>query len=234
MINNYITQMKSNTLLMLLKIAPVLLLIFALIAGVSSAAFGQSSANETITASANIIQGVSVGDDTQNLKFGNILQDTGKIVLATDGSVDASAAGTGGSGDGITGGEQRGYVSIESTADTNIRVLLTLPTQLLHSNGSNTLSIQFSTTGTNFNLNGMVSANKPTGEETITALAGSASGNWTFQEPNGTWNTTQSPSFVMPEGGKAYMVLGAEVVAGRFQALGTYTGDIVVTASILN
>lgn len=218
----------------MIKTVSIFLLAVTVLVSFSSVALGQSNDDATIQATATVIAAMAVGEETQDLEFNNILVNSAKFISATDGSVDASAASTGGSGDGITGGEQRGYVSIESTAGTNIRVLLTLPTQLLHSDESNTLSIQFSTTGTNFNLNGLVSANKPSGEETLTALAGSASGNWTFQEPNGTWNTTQSPSFVMPEGGKAYMVLGAKVVAGGFQTLGTYTGDIVVTASILN
>lgn len=198
-----------------------------LLVGFSSVTMAQSTDNATINANATVVQDMVVGNDTNNIEFNNILKGSGKFITAADGSVDAAAATTSGSVDGVTGGEERGWFDISIVAGTNVALNLDVPSNLL--NGAETLSFSVGTSGfDNTDLNGMLTATKPTGTTAVTAITGGAGTGFTFG--NGTWSLDSA--FTMPAGGTVYLALGGETFASTTQALGNYSGDLTLTATV--
>jgi len=215
-----------------MKKLTTLLFAVTLLVGFSSVTMAQSSDNATISANANVVQDMVVGNESENLEFNNILVNSAKFIDATDGSVDASATGTGAAADGITGGETRGYFSIEIISGTNVDVTLTVPSNL-EDGSSNTLQIGFDETGIGDetgNLNGLLTETEPTGTASVTAITGGAGSNFTFASGDGEWDLDSA--FTMPSNGKVYLALGGEVSATSDQELGSYAGDITLTATV--
>ncbi|MDR9408297.1 MAG: hypothetical protein RI573_05580 [Balneolaceae bacterium] len=211
-----------------MKKLKTLLFTATLLVGFSSVSMAQSTDNATITANANVVQDMVVGNEFEDLEFNNILVNSAKFIDATDGSVDASATGTGAAADGITGGETRGYFSIEIADGTNVDLTLEVPSDLEDGN-SNTLTIDFSDTGDGgTDLNGLLTETEPTGTASVTAITGGAGSNFTLA--SGEWDLDSA--FEMPSGGKVYLALGGEVSASSTQTLGSYTGDITLTATV--
>lgn len=198
-----------------------------LLVGFSSVTMAQSTDNATINAKATVVQDMVVGSDKNDIEFNNILKGSGKFITAADGSVDAAAATTSGSVDGVTGGEERGWFDISIVADTNVDLNLDVPSNLL--NGAETLSFSVGTSGfDNDDLNGMLTETKPTGNTAVTAITGGAGTGFSFA--NGTW--TLDTEFEMPAGGTVYLALGGETYASTTQALGNYSGDLTLTATV--
>ncbi|MFD2532938.1 hypothetical protein [Gracilimonas halophila] len=213
-----------------MKKLKTLLFASSLLVGFSSVTMAQSTDNATISANANVVQDMVVGNEFEDLEFNNILVNSAKFIDATDGSVDASATGTGAAADGITDGETRGYFSIEIISGTNVDVTLDVPSNL-EDGSSNTLQIGFGETGIGDetdNLNGLLTETEPTGTASVTAITGGAGSNFTLT--TGEWDLDSA--FEMPSGGKVYLALGGEVSASSTQTLGSYTGDITLTATV--
>ena len=211
-----------------MKKLTTLLFAVTLLVGFSSVTMAQSSANATISANANVVQDMVVGTDFEDLEFNNILVNSGKFIDATDGSVDATT----GTAVGITGGETRGYFSIEIISGTNVDVTLTVPSNL-EDDSSNTLQIGFDESGIGDetgNLNGLLTETEPTGTASVTAITGGAGSNFTFASGDGEWDLDSA--ITMPNSGKVYLALGGEVQASSNQELGSYTGDIILTATV--
>lgn len=209
-----------------MKKLTTLLFAVTLLVGFSSVAMAQSSDNATISANANVVQDMVVGNEFEDLEFNNILVNSAKFIDATDGSVDATT----GTADGITGGETRGYFSIEIISGTNVDLTLDVPSNLEDDN-SNTLQIGFGETGIGDetgNLNGLLTETEPTGTESVSAISGGAGSN--FSLASGEWDLDSE--FAMPSGGLVYLALGGEVQASSNQELGSYTGDITLTATV--
>ena len=214
-----------------MKKLTTLLFAVTLLVGFSSVTMAQTSEDDaTITANANVVEDMVVGNESENLEFNNILVNSAKFIDAKDGSVDASAEGTGAAADGITGGETRGYFSIEITSGTNVAVTLTVPSNL-EDDSSNKLQIGFDESGIgneNDNLNGLLTENEPTDTESVTAITGGAGSNFTLTSDD--W--VLDSEFAMPNSGKVYLALGGDVSATSDQELGSYAGDITLTATV--
>lgn len=211
-----------------MKKLTTLLFAVTLLVGFSSVTMAQSTDNATITANANVVQDMVVGNENENLEFNNILLNSAKFIDATDGSVDA----TGGFEDGVTGGETRGYFSIEIVEGTNVDLNMDVPSNLVDDD-SNTLLIVFGTTGLgdeSGNLNGLLTETEPTGTTPVSAIVGGAGTDFSFDTGLGEYDLDSA--FSMPSGGKVYLVLGGEVEALSNQPLGEYTGDITLTATV--
>lgn len=210
----------------------VITLLFAvtLLVGFSSVANGQSSDDATISANANVVQDMVVGNDTNDIEFNNILRNSGKFINAADGTVDAAAATTSGTVDGVTGGEERGWFDISIVAGTNVNLTLAVPSTLNNGdNGDNTIQFSVGTSGfDNSDLNGLITETKPTGTTAVTAITNGEGTNFTFS--SGDW--TLDTAFEMPAGGTVYLALGGETVAASDQALGSYTGTLTLTATV--
>ena len=206
-----------------MKTITTILAAVLLFAGLHSKALAQSDASTT-TASANVVQSLEVGAESQNLDFGNMLAGTTKQVSASNGLV---VLGTGG---GITGGEQRGYISIETAGGTSLDLSLTVPSSL-QDGSNNTLSLDFDTSRggtTQSNLFTRISEVKPTGTD---ALDNYNDGFILFNYNGGTWSL-DNPPIIMPASGTVYMALGGEVFADENQPAGNYSGDVTLTATI--
>ncbi|MFD2532936.1 hypothetical protein [Gracilimonas halophila] len=215
-----------------MKKLKTLLFASSLLVGFSSVSMAQSTDNATINANANVVQAMVVGDLNQDLDFGNILQNSAKIILPANQQVDATASGTSGSEDGITDGETRGFVSIDMVSGTNITLSVQVPEDL-SDGSSNTLPISFDANGidgesTTGGLNGLVTAELPTGSGLVNAYESMST--TAFSKSSNTWSTISS--FPMPAGDRVFLVLGGEVSAGANQVLGTYSGDITITATV--
>ena len=212
-----------------MKKLKTLLFTATLLVGFSSVSMAQSTDNATINANANVVQAMVVGGDTNDIEFNNILLNSTKFIDATDGSVDAEAR-TVGNVDGITGGEERGWFDISIAGGINVDVSLNITTQLKDENNN---SLGFSTSEKGFGykeLNGMLTETKPTGTTPITAIDGGEGTKFSFLET--TW--TLDNAFTMPESGTVYLALGGETFALTDQVLGTYSGDLTLTATVVD
>lgn len=212
-----------------MKKLTTLLFASTLLAGFSSVAMGQSTDNETISANANVVQGMVVGDEKQDLEFNVIVVNTYKEIDAATGTADAKAATTNGviagRGDGITGGESRGYISIEIVEGTNVDLSMDPPDYLTNSNDTQ-LIIGF---GLSLNeMRALLTTTKPTGTTTVSAIEGGATTD--FTRGGTSWDL--SDAFEMPAGDKVYLVLGGYVTATSDQEVGNYKGDFTLTATI--
>lgn len=211
-----------------MKKLTTLLFAVTLLVGFSSVTMAQSTDNATISANANVVQDMVVGNEFEDLEFNNILVNSAKFIDATDGSVDATT----GTADGITGGETRGYFSIEILDGTNVDLTLDVPSNL-EDGSSNTLQIAFGETGIGDetdNLNGLLTETEPTGTASVTAIDNGAGSDFSREPGTGVWDLDSA--FEMPNSGIVYLALGGEVQASSNQELGSYTGDITLTATV--
>ena len=214
-----------------MKKLTTLLFAVTLLVGFSSVTMAQSSDEATISANANVVDDIVVGNEVQDLEFNNILVNSAKFIDAEDGTVDASATGTAGTDDGITGGETRGYFSIEIAEGVEVNVELTVPSNL-KDDSNNTLEIDFDESGIDDetgNLNGLLTEDEPTGTESVSAITGGEGDDFTYD--NGEWTLD---NVEMPKSGKVYLALGGEVSATIDQQSGSYEGDITLTATVAN
>ena len=210
-----------------MKKLTTLLFAVTLLVGFSSVTMAQSSDNATISANANVVQDMVVGNDTNDIEFNNILIGSGKFINAADGTVDATAASTSGTVNGVTGGEARGWFDISIVAGTSVDLSLAVPSTLVK--GEDTLDFSVGASGfDNEDLNGLLTETKPTGTTTVTAITGAAGTDFSFTD--GTW--TLDTAFEMPAGGTVYLALGGETFAASDQELGSYSGDITLTATV--
>ncbi|MFD2532937.1 hypothetical protein [Gracilimonas halophila] len=202
-----------------MKKLTILLFAVTLLVGFSSVTMAQSTDNATISANANVVQDMVVGNEFEDLEFNNILVNSAKFIDATDGTVTAN---------GVTGGETRGYFSIEIISGTNVDLTLDVPLNL-EDGSSNTLSIDFSDNGdAGTDLNGLVTETKPVGNASVTAITGATGSDFTLT--TGVW--VLDSEFAMPSGGLVYLALGGQVTATSDQEVGSYTGDITLTATV--
>lgn len=222
-----------------MKKLTTLLFAVALLMGFSSVAMAQSSDDASINANATVVQGMQVGEESQDLDFNNILRNSAKFIGALNGIADASAAGTKGTVDGITGGESRGYFSIEIAPGASVDISLNVPTNIIDAAQGfpfPALPIDFSDTGDGGdNFNGFLTEQQPgTGPGGVTPISTgvTAGSNFTFDPGDSIWSLDNA--FEMPESGKVYLVMGGEVSAASDQELGEYTGFIELTATIAN
>lgn len=210
-----------------MKVTAHILITTFLLVGFSSVTMAQSTDNATITANANVVQDMVVGGDANDIEFNNILLNSTKFINATDGSVDAEAR-TSVNVDGITGGEERGWFDISIAGGINVDVSLNITTQLKDEHNN---SLGFSTSEKGFGyqeLNGMLTETKPTGTTPIIAIDGGEGNKFSFAGT--TW--TLDNAFTMPESGTVYLALGGETFALTDQELGTYSGELTLTATV--
>ena len=215
-----------------MKKLTTLLFAGAMLVSFSSVAMAQSSDNETISANATVVQGMVVGDDTNNIEFNNILIGSGKFINAADGSVDAAAASTSGSVNGITGGEERGWFDISIVAGTDFDFTLAVPSTLSDGNGNSLpFSVGNSPDFLNNSLNGVLTETKPSGSTSVSNFPFFRLF-WDFSD--GIWTLDTLVDVTMPDSGKVYLALGGFTLAASDQALGTYSGTIILTATVIN
>ena len=194
-----------------------------LIAGLHSKVLAQS--NATTTASANVVQNLEVGEESQNLDFGDMLAGTLKQISAFDGAVSLLNDAR------VNGGEQRGFIRVETAAGSTVNVSLAVPSNLQDSN-DNTLPVDFDTNygGTNQGtLNFRITEVKPTGSTEVNNIPGYG---FSHTYSSGVWSLDSG--FAMPASGTFYFTLGGEVSAGENQPLGEYSGDITLTVTLNN
>ena len=213
-----------------MKKLTTLLFAVTLLVGFSSVTMAQTSEDDaTISANANVVQDMVVGNDTNDIEFNNILIGSGKFIDAADGTVDATAASTSGTVNGVTGEEERGWFDISIAAGTSVDLSLAVPSTLVK--GDDTLDFSVGAIGfDNEELNGLLTETKPTGTTTVTAITGAAGTDFSFTD--GTW--TLDTAFEMPADGTVYLALGGETFADSEQELelGSYSGDITLTATV--
>ena len=194
-----------------------------LLAGLHTKTMAQS--NATTTASANVVQNLEVGGESQSLDFGDIIAGTKKRV-GHGNTVDTFDGG-------IVGGEQRGYISIETAGGNSVDLSLAVPSTLEDEN-SNTVSVTFEVNDGNGNpagyLEGRITETDPAGGELGPRLQNMAVDS--FEKGSGTWSLKNS--FQMPAGGIVYLLLGGEVSTDTNQTVGSYSGDVTITATINN
>ena len=221
------------------------ILIFGLL-GFAPVVSAQSTDNETITANARVLGTLKVGEQTNDLNFGNILINSAKRVQAVDGSVTALAAETnlsdtieGGEVNGITGGEERGWFDITADPGTELNVEVRILSRLRLSQAE-VLYIVFTEDGStpvnglNNTLNGLITETQPSGTNTLTPIDGGASDDFERSGPTA-WRLSSgsfTQPFEMPASGKVYFVIGGEVVAKADTSPGMYTGDIELEVSV--
>ena len=211
-----------------MKKIPTLLLTAALLAGLNSAALAQSDASTT-TASANVVQNITVGAESQNIDLGDIVAGTGKFISVHDGVVYLK------DDEGITGGEQRGYFSIETAAGTVIDISIAVPSTL--EDGSNTLAVNFDSGvngSSNLYMNGKVTNQAPTGTVAIANYSSGTGNHFTYNSDTSTWDLNNDQLITMDTDGKVYFALGGQVTANENQPAGSYNGSITLTATINN
>jgi hypothetical protein len=100
-----------------------LLFSFGLLMVLSSDVYGQS-VDKIATAEANVLTDISL-DGTQDLEYTTVLQNTQKYIDVLDGAVKLPKS------TGVTGGEKRGYFTIEGTVGTKMNIEITFPASLL-------------------------------------------------------------------------------------------------------
>lgn len=222
------------------------ILILALL-GFASVVSAQSTDNETITANARVLGTLKVGEQTNDLNFGNILINSAKRIQAVDGSVTALAAETnlsdaidGGEVNGITGGEERGWFDITADPGTELNVEVRILSRLSLSQAE-VLYIVFTEDGRNprngpaNTLNGLITETQPSGTNTLTPIDGGAGVDFERLFGMSAWRLG-SPLFFepfeMPASGKVYFVIGGEVVAKADTSPGIYTGNIILEVSV--
>ena len=216
-----------------MKKLTTLLFASTLLVSFSSVAMAQSSDNETISANATVVQGMVVGGEQGDLDFKNVLVDSWKTIDA----LDNTARATGGTVNGVTGGESRGFFSIEIVEGTPVDYSLAVPENLVgpgEAGSEATLPIEFNTDNLPFGestmFNGALTTTDPavTDDLNLSLLMGGSNND--FSDP------TTSPitlnDLAMPNGGKVFLVFGGTVKAADGQALGSYTGDLTLTATV--
>mgnify|MGYP002760340563 CR=1 FL=1 len=199
-----------------------------LIAGLHSKALAQSDASTT-TASANVVQNITVGAESQNIDLGDIVAGTGKFISVHDMEVHLK------DDEGITGGEQRGYFSIETAAGTVIDISIAVPSAL--EDGSNTLAVNFDSGvngSSNLYMNGKVTNQAPTGTVAIANYSSGTGNHFTYNSDTSTWDLNNDQLITMDTDGKVYFALGGQVTANENQPAGNYSGSITLTATINN
>ena len=129
----------------------------------------------TMTASAELTTPITVtpGD---NIATGTIIQGTSKFISALTGAVDAAAATTTGSKDGLVGGEQRGFIRVQGgPSDGAFNVEVTVPSDLESEDGD-FLAIRFDTNKdeeTRMGFNGAIVSEFPGNNVNLTNSAAS-------------------------------------------------------------
>ena len=191
------------------------------------------STEATIQADANLITDVSV-DATQEIDFGIIIQDSKKTIDP----LDNSASDDGGNVTGLIGSENRGYFTLDGTGGTNVDLQLVTPGSL-EDPGGNSLDVIFGSQSTNV-LQAIVTDTEPTESESVSAISngdGISGNDFSCQEDFITKNLTclTTNSIQLPQDtGIVYVVVGGEVTASDTQNVATYSGDITLTATIVN
>ncbi len=217
-----------------------ILLTVVLLAAWSPAALAQNDAAGT-TASANVITDLFVGNKINALNFGNILVGSSKYLDAGNpgGSfVDATASGTGGSVDGVTGGEELGFISIKT--NSVVRIEVRLPGRIYSESGQ-WMPVDWSSNGQGggigYNLRAGVSSNYTDGSPPTTNLESVSlvKGNWNFSTISGENTTIYYEGLDIGDaGGEIFVVVGGQVNASTSQPTDVYQGDITIIATILN
>ena len=215
-----------------MKYIKQILLIGALLAAWSPAAFAQNDA--TTTASANVLAGLDVSGF--ELKFENIVTGTSKF-LDADGLTVTSG--------GVTGGEQFGTVKIEYAEGQSVDVAITFPKQLKKVGDVNTtLDVDNSADGNGGSGANAVLAYKDTGTNTfitgdveesdIIYLNGGGKADWVDGPNNADFDNYFINDVTIPTTGKLYVVIGGKVTASQTQDKAEYEGTITVSATISN
>ena len=212
-----------------MKKLTTLLFAVALLVGFSSVSMAQSTNNATINATATVVGAMAVGNESNDLVFNNVLVDSWKTVNAfTNGGI-----ATGGTVTGVTGGEERGFFSIEIVEGTDVDYSLAVPSTLGGPDTA-TLPIEFNTlnlpVGNSGHLNGFLTATNPADTADLSGAVHTGGGGSAFTHASASPITLGG--IAMPEGGKVYLVLGGTVKAAANQATGEYTGDITLTATV--
>ena len=198
--------------------------------------FAQES--DQLRTSATVITDLFVGNKSNALNFGNILVGSSKFLDSENPGgnyVDATASGTGGGVDGLTGDEELGFVSIETNGVVNITVRLP---ENLKSSSDNTLPVDWTGGGQNgsgYNIRAGVADftdnTAPTG--TISMMLGR--NDWVLAATdNGNPIVEATSVDIGAAGGEIFVVVGGQVNAGTNQPTEVYQGNIQVTATIQN
>jgi spore coat protein U-like protein len=179
---------------------------------VSSSAFAQSTANASASASARVIEPVTV-TKADTLNFGNVAPSITKVI-GVDGGV---LVGT------VSGGESSAKFDITKGQNVPLFLGLTLPTALTA--GSNSLPISFADQGSDvlgdlsqFAVNEVSLAGCSV--ETLTPTT------------NETWfDVQESPQACAYRSTEFRVRIGGRVIPASSQVSGLYTGTITLTAT---
>ena len=225
-----------------MKLIKRILLPVVLLAAWSPAALAQNDAAGT-TASANVITDLFVGNKTNALNFGNILVGSSKYLAAgsPDGSfVDATASGTGGSVDGVTGGEELGFISIKTNGVVDIDVRL--PGSLLSTTSSAELDVDWSYDGqgntSSWNVLAVTSSDYTDGSAPTTYFDDiiAAQNLWTqYGTSSGGPNIDPDQLIDIGEaGGEIFVIVGGQVNATTTQPTEVYQESIEVRVYLID
>lgn len=188
----------------------------------------------TIEINADVIADLDITAD-QDLSFGTIIQNSKKYVNPVDNSADAS----GGSVSGVTGTEDRGFFTVDGSAGTNVDLEVTYKNSIYNgppgTDNLDNLTLDLTPNGV---LQFIVTADNPSGTSNVNAVTNGngTAGEFTCTQPDGLTETCSSNNSVeLPDGGGiVYVVVGGEVTARENQTVDNYSGDITLTATIVN
>lgn len=216
-----------------MKKIPILLFAGSLLAGFSSVAMGQSTDNETISANANVVQDLKVGEDKGSLEFGDVVVNSNKFIDAENGDVVST---------GITGGEQRGFFDVQMGGEPNINLEIEFPTILSAGTVFSGDTLPFYSTsdsnsdGTQVNANAIVieqadfngNLNDDFGTNSLVNKT-----DWTITEDGNAIIANTTSAISMPSSSKIYVVVGGKVEAEDDQEIRSdYSANIHLTVTV--
>ncbi|MFD2532934.1 hypothetical protein [Gracilimonas halophila] len=213
-----------------MKKIPILLFAVSLLAGFSSVAMGQSTDNETISANANVVQDLKVGEDKGSLEFGDVVVNSTKFIDAENGDVVST---------GITGGEQRGFFDVQMGGEPNINLEIRFPTQLGSGMFGNLVTMPFysasdgESAGTvNAIVTEQADFNGNLNDDFGTNILVNKT-DWTITEITSTVTAETTSAVSMPSSSKIYVVVGGKVEAEEEQEIRSdYLGTIKLTVTV--
>ena len=204
-----------------------------------------SQRTHTLSASAKVLENIVVGSSSQLLNIGRLQAGEAKHIYADQPDVIGREGGN--SDITISGNEQRGFVEINFVDGEEFAVEITAPNELTHSVDASTIkfSLEDNRSGSTGQLNGLITQsdvpNNPDGN--FSGINGGTGSDFTSDVSNTDqtiWRTGDSPgNGVLMPGSTVYLVLGGGVddiqsATNSYATLGTYSGTIQITATIIN
>lgn len=192
-----------------------------------------------------MLENIVVGSSSQLINIGRLQAGEAKHIYADQ--PDAIGREGGNPNITISGNEQRGFVEINFVNGEEFAIEIVAPNELTHSVDASTINFSLADhrTGQTGHLNGLVTQsdvpNNPDGN--FSGITGGTGADFTADNSstdNTVWSTgdTSGNGIIMP-GSTVYLVLGGGVDdtqsgINSYASLGTYSGTIQITATIIN